>query len=411
MYSRRVKTGAFVLEALNAFATTLYFYYLFFYMRDQYGFSNLGNLSLSAVNGFVYAFAAWFGGQFAQRRGYFSALRLGFSVMAIALLGASQVHTVAGHFATMIIWTLGICFTWPTLEAIVSERQPPAQLQRLIGIYNLVWATASGLAYFVGGALLEQLGRSSIFFVPLALHGAQLVVLSWLEKENRQGTEARQGNPAPPNPARLGEDRRRSPVPPAAFLKMAWLANPFAYIAISALLPVIPRLADRFHLSPTLAGVFCSVWFFARAASFLVLWQWTGWHYHFRWLSGAFVAMGGCFALILLASNLWVLVAAQVVFGFALGLIYYSSLFYSMDVGETKGEHGGFHEAAIGAGICVGPSLGAATLYFTPEHPNASTWAVSGLILVGFFALLVLRWRQPQPAAIPANDADGGHCR
>jgi predicted MFS family arabinose efflux permease len=399
MYSHRVKAGAYVLEGVNAFATTLYLTYLFFHMRDRFGFGNLENLSLSAVNGFVYTFAAWFGGRFAQRRGYFFALRLGFLVMATALLIATQVGSVAGHFATMIFWTLGICFTWPTLEAIVSEGEPPVRLPRLIGIYNLVWACASGIAYFVGGAFLEQLGRSSIFFIPLALHGVQLVLLSWLERQSvanpvvvsSQAEEVKRVQPE--------NERRRSPVAPERFLKMAWLANPFAYITISALLPVIPRLAERLHLSPKLAGFFCSVWFFARAGSFLALWQWTGWHYRFRWLGGAFVAMGVSFALILLAGNLWVLLVAQVVFGLAVGLIYYSSLFYSMDLAERKGEHGGFHEAAIGIGICVGPALGAAALYFTPSHPNASTWAVCGLVLVGFVILMVLRWRRESHTA------------
>jgi len=297
------------------------------------------------------------------------------------------------------LWTLGICFTWPTLEAIVSERESPARLQRLIGIYNLVWASASGLAYFVGGAILEQLGRQSIFLIPIGFHVTQLALLRWLERESRAGATESQAEPvgavAIPHP----DEGRRSPVPAAVFLKMAWVANPFAYIAISALMPVIPRLAERLDLSPMFAGFFCSIWFFGRAVSFLMLWLWTGWHYRFRWLGGAFVAMGVCFAVILMVSDLWVLLAAQVVFGLAVGLIYYSSLYYSMDVGETKGEHGGFHEAAIGAGICVGPTLGTAALYFAPQRPNASTWAVSGLLLVGFVVLLVLRWRHHNRAA------------
>ena len=57
---------------------------------------------------------------------------------------------------------------------------------------------------------------------------------------------------------------------------------------------------------------------------------------------------------ILLARQLWLVVAAQVFFGLATGLIYYSSLFYSMDVGEASSEHGGLHEAFIGAGIFLG---------------------------------------------------------
>ena len=82
---------------------------------------------------------------------------------------------------------------------------------------------------------------------------------------------------------------------------------------------------------------------------------------------------------------------AQIFFGLATGLIYYSSLFYSMDVGEASSEHGGLHEAFIGAGIFLGPATGAAALTFAPQSANASTWAVSGLLLIGLGGLLWLR--------------------
>jgi len=84
----------------------------------------------------------------------------------------------------------------------------------------------------------------------------------------------------------------------------------------------------------------------------------------------------------------------RVAFGAAVGLIYYSSLFYSMDVGETKGEHGGFHEAAIGAGIFAGPAFGAAALQFFPRHPHSGTWAVSGLLLAGLAGMIWLRLKK-----------------
>src|SRR6185503_20347508 len=97
---------------------------------------------------------------------------------------------------------------------------------------------------------------------------------------------------------------------------------------------------------------------------------WPGWHYRFRWLAAAYVTMTSSFVTLLLAPNLWLVIAAQIAFGLALGLIYYSSLYYSMDVGETKGEHGGFHEAMIGLGSCAGPAVGAASLYFAPGNPH-----------------------------------------
>ena len=173
---------------------------------------------------------------------------------------------------------------------------------------------------------------------------------------------------------------------------MAWIANPFAYVAINSIIPVIPRLAERLQLSPMLAGFVCSVWFFARVAAFVGLWLWPGWHYRFRWLASAYAAMLVCFALILVAPNLWVLVLVQIVFGAAVGLIYYSSLFYSMDVGDTKGEHGGFHEAALGLGIGVGPAVAAGSLCVFPAQPNANTWAVTLLLAGGLAWLMVLRW-------------------
>jgi MFS family permease len=98
------------------------------------------------------------------------------------------------------------------------------------------------------------------------------------------------------------------------------------------------------------------------------------------------------FAVILLSPNLIVLIAAQIFFGVAIGLIYYSSLFYSMDAGDTKGEHGGIHEAAIGLGNCVGPGIGAAALQFLPQYENSGAIAVSVLLLCGLGGLISI-WK------------------
>jgi len=174
---------------------------------------------------------------------------------------------------------------------------------------------------------------------------------------------------------------------------MAWLANPFAYLAINTVIAIIPSLSKELKLSPMYAGFFCSVWLFVRIGAFALLWLWPGWHYQFRWLVSAYAAMVASFALILLVGNLPLLIASQIVFGLAVGLIYYSSLFYSMDVSETKSEHGGFHEAAIGAGSCAGPAIGAAALHFFPDSPASSAWAVSAMLLLGLGGLVWLRRR------------------
>jgi MFS family permease len=175
---------------------------------------------------------------------------------------------------------------------------------------------------------------------------------------------------------------------------MAWVANPFAYVAMNTLIPLIPQLASRFQLTTTLAGFVASVWLFARLGAFALLWRWTSWHYRFGWLLGAFVVMIASFVVLLLTSSLAVLVVAQLVFGLGVGLIYYSSLFYSMDVGaESQGEHGGYHETLIGIGILLGPAVGAASSYLAPAAPRAGVWAVGSLLCGGLAILLWVRRR------------------
>ncbi len=390
MRPRQLKFGYFTLEALNSFAGTFFLFYLFFLMRDEFGFSTRDNLLLTALHGFVYVFASWQGGRFTQRFGYFTALKLGFAGMGGGLSLGLLVPGVTGQVLALLGWTLPCCLIWPSLEALVTEGEDYHGTARMVGRYNIVWSGASAVAYFSGGWLWENFGRNGLYGIGISLMVGQLLLTLWLERGARKMLPV-----AKPSTNHAPEFATRGPaLPPQRFLQMAWLANPFAYVAINTVGAVIPQLAEKFTLSPTQSGVFCSLWFFVRAISFVVLWQWTGWHYRFRWLLAAFLAMVGSFALLMLAGQFWLVLVAQLIFGGAVGLIYYSSLFYSMDVGEAKGEHGGLHEAAIGLGICVGPAVGAAAITLAPQSTHAGTWAVSGLLSAGLGGLLWLRARK-----------------
>jgi MFS family permease len=85
------------------------------------------------------------------------------------------------------------------------------------------------------------------------------------------------------------------------------------------------------------------------------------------------------------------LLIAQVGFGLSIGLIYYSSLYYSMNVTENHGSNAGLHEAMIGVGLFVGPAVGCATLYLVPTAIGIGAWSVGGLLCVGFSGLVFLR--------------------
>lgn len=387
MTTRLVKNGYFIVEGLNSFSTTFYFYYFYFFTQQQFGFGNRANLVLAAVNGFTYMAGSWWGGRFAQRHGCFHSLKLGFSVMLAALITGTQVNTVTAHVAVMLATVLGMCFTWPALEALVSEGESRAGLQRNVGRYNVVWAGTGALGYFLGGAMLDRFGLGSLYLVPIAVLVVQLMLTLYLERAARWAA----GNETACLPLDDTGAIPRAPAEAKMFLRLAWLANPFAYIAINTLVAVMPGVAARLGLSTTLAGICGSVWCFARFGAFFALWFWSGWHYRFRWLLAAFVLLVATFTIILTVPHLTALVVAQIFLGGALGLIYSSSLFYSMDAGDAKGEHGGIHEAAIGLGNGAGPAVGAAALYFAPGSANAGAWAVSALLLCGLAGMVLIR--------------------
>src|SRR4051812_23265325 len=292
--SNRFDAGYFGLEALNSLGAVYFNYYIFFYLQRHFGFGSAQNLAFSAVNGFVYIFSAWYGGKFAQKNGNFTALLAGLSVTVLSLLLASSWQTVAGQVSMMICWTMGMCFTWPALEAQISDNRPRRTLPRMIGVYNVVWAATGALAYFWGGAIFERLGEKSLFFLPAAIHTLELILLLWLWRQSRHArSEAASIDLHDPG---LVEHRPVSDREARSFVRMAWLANPFAYIAINTIIPVIPDIARKLHLSPTIAGFLCSIWFFARLATFWFLWHWTAWHYRFHLLIGSFAGLVASFA-------------------------------------------------------------------------------------------------------------------
>src|SRR6266851_8688730 len=101
MPPRNLKSSYLVVEGLNSFAIVFFFYYLYFYMQKVFGFDNSRNLMLAASTGAINMLASWWGGRFAQRFGYFTALKLGFVTMMVAQAAGAQVESVRGQVLVM----------------------------------------------------------------------------------------------------------------------------------------------------------------------------------------------------------------------------------------------------------------------------------------------------------------------
>jgi len=372
----------YLIELLNSYAAVYYPYFLFFYLQHAFGFGEVDNLLTAAVGGFVYVVSSWQGGKYAERRGCIRSLRVGFAVMILSLGMGMLFPMPVAQVVVYCLWTVGVCFTWPAIETLVSERAG-ASLPTRIGIYNVTWAAGGAVGYFTTGILLEKLGMASLFWLPLGLTVVQMALLSlaarWLKEEE---DDCRRRVERAPSSARPADADR--------FLRMAWFANPFSYVAINTVIPLIPYIAERLSLSTAMAGIVCSLWMFARLAAFVAFWQWQGWHYRFRWLAGSFVLMIVCFFGLLMAQSVGMLLSAEVGFGLSIGLIYYSSLYYSMHVPERQGSNAGLHEAMLGTGLFVGPAVGAAALCLFPAVAGIGAWSVGGLLCAGFSGLFLM---------------------
>jgi predicted MFS family arabinose efflux permease len=396
---RNLRRGLFLMEGMNAMASGYYFTYLFFYMQKNFAFGERENMLLTMVYGFCYMVSAYSAGRLGHKYGYFRLLAVGFSGMAAMLVAGGLAAQFLGiSSATKIIetivlgvWTLSACLTWPTLQSLLKEGQAPSELPRTAGHYNMVWACSASFAVLTGGAIMQWLGETAFFWVPLGIHAVQLCILPRVHRLSLQCGES--AAVATPVPEVTAEMNPRPIAKARMFLLLAWLANPFAYVAIYGLIPIVPQLSEKLGLTTAQAGAVFSIWQWVRLGAFVLFWLWPGWHYKFRWMLAAFLAMIASFAVILLSAQVWLIVVAQLVFGLSVGLIYFSSLFYSLDVGESKGKEGGFHEAAIGLGTFLAPTAAFAGLQFSRGNIDAMIGSISGLLVFGLILFLLMQWR------------------
>ena len=384
MPSRAFKIGVFTLEGLNAVPLAVYFMYMFFFMQERYGFGDMENLLFGGFGGFIYMTFSALGGRVAPRFGFLNTITVSFALMTVVFPCGLIAESMWGQIGIHTVAVAGMAFVWAPLESLAVQGERKNRVQKMVGIYNLVWSGMAALGFFLGGAIVDRFGFEAMFLIPAGVHFTQLLIVLWLRRvERRDFGHAHSGSRtvADEDVSRL-HDETDAPFA-ATFLKMAWIANPFAFVASNTAVPSIPELAKDFDLTKTGAGFLISIWMFARFVGFTGCWLWNGWHYRLGWLCGAFVAMIVSFVVILTVPMLSALIAAQVVFGLSIGMIYYSSLYYSMHVGDNHGEQGGVHEAAIGAGNCVGPWIGAAALFLLPGQPNAAVWTVAIVLLAG----------------------------
>ncbi len=408
---RPSKRWLFLLELLHAFPSTFFLYGEPFYARRQFGWS-YGQIGLSqALSGLCIAVSSALGGQIAHRVGPRTAMGMGLAGSLIGvLIGAAGLAGggIGGFLLAFVVVSFSQAVAWPGVEAALMGGEPPARVQNFVGYFNLTWSLGTATAFLLATPLMARLGLRALFLVPAVFYAVNLLVLRFVVPrydtalvfaeagDLQEGAEpgalagGAESN-APESEAALDSDvRALTASQRAAFRWLGWIANPFAYLAILVIVTYNPATQERLDLPFASASVWFSLWFYVRTLAFELLRRWTWWHYRWPFLCLTFGVTMASFAAITLAPNVATLLIAQVAFGLSVGLIYQSSLFYSMAGSETQGAHGGFHESFIGIGTMLGPLVTYGGALLLPTRPDFPIWLVLALMTVGLGTLAAI---------------------
>ena len=383
----------YLIEGFNAFACTILGSCIYFWTRARYGFDDATNLRLGCLQGLFYVLIPPLGGRLGDRFGHARMVLIGSLGMILASVLLLTVHWRWMPFAALPIFITSMCLSWPSLEAAVVLHPGRLSTPDRLGIYNVVWSSLGFISFFSAGALF-RITPDAILLAALLVH---VVQAAWLlmprstEPVFRGERKAHRGDRVP-----LITKRR--------FKQLGWLGNGTGYLLQGGLMTLAPSVGERLGLPPGSAIWMICTFFVARAISFALLWRLPGWHYRLPLMLAALVAAPAALTIIFFATSLALLLPALMLFGACIGLGYYSSIYYSLDYGDEKGEHGGWHESIIGMGGLIGPLAGVVGAALLGTGNGAPLFIVStaAVIIVSSWTLIMWSTHVPRREGTPS---------
>ena len=379
----RLRT-TFLIEAILSFACSFLFIGIFFYTAQVFHWDLVRNFLLAATQGAVYMVFALASQKLARALGSRRLL----IVSHIILAGISLVGVLASNHAVLTIVIIAyvplIAINWPVIESAAAANADPRTLSRRIGLYNLIWAATGTIGLALQGTLMRFDPRA-IFFIPMLIHIA-IVIIVLLQRGYGESTSDQAAQVIPPvhiepEPALLAQRTQA--------LWLARISLPSTYVVIYSLSALMPLLPIMQRLDPAMQTLVGSAWLATRWLTFLVLGATVFWHTRPRLLLGADVLMAASFIAVTAPLGLIGMIAAQLLLGVAVGLIYTASLYFGMVLSDGSTEHAGYHEALIGLGQILGPGVGALTQWRYPKNLPAGVIAVSTLVFLTLIAATI----------------------
>jgi len=385
----------FAVTAAASLGTSVATAGIFFITKHLYGFGTTANFAIGLAYGLVYIPAAFTISPLLKvlttktKLTTRAVIGIIFALMAAACLFVPFAHMLGfGPLAAMIfmgIYGLLSGLLWPIVESYVAGGRFGAPLRNATGRFNITWSVSLIIALvamaplFLSETLTDEREPKAWPLIALlvmgVIHIASIAFLKWFSQ-----------HPAYHGSAAVAD----VPTNYRPLLTAFRWQLPVSFMVVATLEPYLPFAMARIGLAPHIATAAAATWMVTRAATFIFMERWHGWHG--RWstsfVGGVLMLVG--FGLSVTAKAPISMILGLAIFGVGIGIVYTAALYYAMAVGSSGVDAGGKHEAIIGIGYAIGPicGLSAAGLAnagtIQPHHESfALTASVSALAAIG----------------------------
>ncbi len=350
---------------------------IYFLTESALGYGRKMNYALALVVGLCYIAGAAGIGPMLQRAGG----RLGTTRTIVVTLLASlgvlcivPIVAAGGTTATPPAWSIWITaagfggFTgclWPIIEGYITGGRRDKRLRSAIGAFNIVWATAVILSLWLIAPYVKNAPLMVFFWIGV-VHGISAIMVCFMSSEPAKHLDD--------SPHIVTRQYKR-------LLRSTRLLLPGSYLLIASLSPAVPVVLGELGIKLTWKGPVFSLWLVARLAMFITLERTHRWHGK-RWppLAGG-IGLILSFAAIMLAPRcgpigMQTFIVGLLLFGCSTGVVYVAALYYGMEVGGSRVDDGGWHEAIIGLGYAGGPACGLLGFLIVPATNGDAHTAV-----------------------------------
>jgi len=348
---------------------------------------------LAAVSTGAYAVLAVIFGRLSDGGHRTRTARLTCILVCAGCLGLTMSPSVGWMLLCIPLIGGGMAPFWPGVQSSLADRSRVDRLSHTLGLFNLAWSTGKGCGFFVGAGLVAAGGATAAWTLATLLAFVIFFVLppDVPADEASSAPRATTLDHEVPTPA-VATVTPATPSPDAVFdaraplfRSLAWIANSVAFGLSATLNHHYPRLVQEFGWSANVFGAFLGGIFLVQSVTFLVLRRIPDlWRFQ---RSRLYVVQGmmGIAILTLPFADLPRVLVSALVFGVGLGFCYYSSIYYSLHAGSSRGRNAGVHESLMGAGSMLIPFLGGWMAKATGLL--AAPYVVAG-VAVGFALLL-----------------------